>query len=90
MWSEITLQEMRPCVLEENRLPNIILKATLINKRGPVVIIEDDSDDREILFDILTHSNTTIRLFLVRMTSPATGEQKHVIDAYSRSIQGFL
>jgi hypothetical protein len=80
MWSEITLQEMRPCVLEENRLPNIILKSTLMNKRGPIVIIEDDSDDREILFDILTHSTTTIRLFLVRMVYKPCNRRTEACD----------
>ncbi|TMI88910.1 MAG: response regulator [Bacteroidetes bacterium] len=111
-----------------------------MNKRGPIVIIEDDIDDQEILSDIfkeLDYNNkliffvdsvqaleyltdTDIEPFLVlsdinmpklngmelrekihnnedlRLKSipylffSTSAEQKHVIDAYSRSIQGFF
>ena len=111
-----------------------------MNKRGPIVIIEDDTDDQEILSDIfkeLDYNNkliffadsvqaleyltdTEIEPFLVlsdinmpklnglelrekihnnedlRLKSipylffSTSAEQKHVIDAYSRSIQGFF
>ena len=111
-----------------------------MNKRGPIVIIEDDTDDQEILSDIfkeLDYNNkliffadseqaleyltdTDIEPFLVlsdinmpklngmelrekihnnedlRLKSipylffSTSAEQKHVIDAYSRSIQGFF
>ena len=111
-----------------------------MNKRGPIVIIEDDVDDQEILSDIfkeLDYNNkliffadsvqaleyltdTDIEPFLVlsdinmpklngmelrekihnnedlRLKSipylffSTSAEQKHVIDAYSRSIQGFF
>ena len=111
-----------------------------MNKHGPIVIIEDDIDDQEILSDIfkeLDYNNkliffadsvqaleyltdTDIEPFLVlsdinmpklngmelrekihnnedlRLKSipylffSTSAEQKHVIDAYSRSIQGFF
>ena len=111
-----------------------------MNKRGPIVIIEDDTDDQEILSEIfkeLDYNNkliffgdsvqaleyltdTDIEPFLVlsdinmpklngmelrekihnnedlRLKSipylffSTSAEQKHVIDAYSRSIQGFF
>ena len=111
-----------------------------MNKRGPIVIIEDDIDDQEILSDIfkeLDYNNkliffadsvqaleyltdTDIEPFLVlsdinmpklngmelrekihnnedlRLKSipylffSTSAEQKHVINAYSRSIQGFF
>lgn len=111
-----------------------------MNKRGPIVIIEDDVDDQDILTDIFKELNydnkviffgdsvqaleyltdTEIEPFLVlsdinmpklngmelrekvhnnedlRLKSipylffSTSAEQKHVIDAYSRSIQGFF
>jgi len=111
-----------------------------MNKRGPIIIIEDDMDDQDILVDIfkeLQYNNeliffgdsiqaleylteTDIEPFLVlsdinmpklngmelrekihnnedlRMKSipylffSTSAEQKHVIDAYSRSVQGFF
>jgi len=111
-----------------------------MNKRGPIIIIEDDIDDQEILNNIFKELNydykliffsdsiqaldyltsTDIEPFLVlsdinmpklngmelrekihnnedlRMKSipylffSTSAEQQHVIDAYSRSIQGFF
>lgn len=111
-----------------------------MNKRGPIIIIEDDMDDQYILTDIFKElnykneliffadgllaleylTNTDIEPFLVlsdinmpklngmelrekihnnedlRLKSipylffSTSAEQKHVIDAYSRSIQGFF
>ena len=111
-----------------------------MNKRGPIIIIEDDIDDQDILTEIfkeLSYSNkliffgdslqalqyltdTDIEPFLVlsdinmpklngmelrekihnnedlRLKSipylffSTSAEQRHVIDAYSRSIQGFF
>ena len=111
-----------------------------MNKTGPIVIIEDDVDDQDILTDIFKELNydnkliffgdsvqaleyltdTDIEPFLVlsdinmpklngmelrekihnnedlRLKSipylffSTSAEQKHVIDAYSRSIQGFF
>ncbi len=111
-----------------------------MNKIGPIVIIEDDMDDQDILIDIFKElnydneivffgdsiqaleylTNTEIEPFLVlsdinmpklngmelrekihnnedlRLKSipylffSTSAEQKHVIDAYSRSIQGFF
>jgi CheY-like chemotaxis protein len=111
-----------------------------MNKRGPIIIIEDDMDDQYILTDIFEELNynneliffadsvqaleylvnTEIEPFLVlsdinmpklngmelrekihnnedlRLKSipylffSTSAEQKHVIDAYSRSIQGFF
>jgi len=111
-----------------------------MNKRGPIIIIEDDVDDQEILNNIFKELNydhkliffsdsiqaldyltsTDIEPFLVlsdinmpklngmelrekihnnedlRMKSipylffSTSAEQQHVIDAYSRSIQGFF
>jgi CheY-like chemotaxis protein len=111
-----------------------------MNKRGPIIIIEDDTDDQTILAEIfveLNYSNeliffsdsvkaleyltdTDIEPFLVlsdinmpklsgmelrekihnnedlRLKSipylffSTSAEQRHVIDAYSRSIQGFF
>ena len=111
-----------------------------MNKRGPIIIIEDDIDDQEILASIFKELNydhkliffsdsvqaldyltsTDIEPFLVlsdinmpklngmelrekihnnedlRMKSipylffSTSAEQKYVIDAYSRSIQGFF
>ena len=111
-----------------------------MNKTGPIIIIEDDLDDQDILTDVLKELNykneviffgdsvkaleyltqTDIEPFLVlsdinmpklngielrekvhnnedlRLKSipylffSTSAEQKHVIDAYSRSIQGFF
>jgi CheY-like chemotaxis protein len=111
-----------------------------MNKTGPIVIIEDDIDDQEMLTEIFNELNyenelvffgdslqaleyltdTAIEPFLVlsdinmpklngmelrekihnnedlRLKSipylffSTSAEQKHVIDAYSRSIQGFF
>jgi CheY-like chemotaxis protein len=111
-----------------------------MNKLGPIIIIEDDTDDQEILVDIFKELNyrnelvffsdsvkaleyltaTEIEPFLVlsdinmpklsgmelrekvhnnedlRLKSipylffSTSAEQRHVIDAYSRSIQGFF
>jgi DNA-binding NtrC family response regulator len=111
-----------------------------MNKGGPIIIIEDDVDDQDVLTDIFKEleykneviffgdstealaflTDTEIEPFLVlsdinmpklngmelrekvhnnedlRMKSipylffSTTAEQKHVIDAYSRSIQGFF
>ena len=111
-----------------------------MNKHGPIVIIEDDIDDQEILMEIFRELNYANKLvffgdgekaleyltkidiqpFLVlsdinmpkldgmelrdkihnnedlRMKSipylffSTSAEQQHVIDAYSRSIQGFF
>ena len=115
-------------------------KICTMNKRGPIIIIEDDTDDQDILADIFKELNydnkliffgdslqalqylidTDIEPFLVlsdinmpklngmelrekvhnnedlRLKSipylffSTSAEQKHVIDAYSRSIQGFF
>lgn len=119
---------------------NANLKIYKMNKTGPIVIIEDDLDDQDILADIFKELNyenkliffgdssqaleyltdTDVEPFLVlsdinmpklngmelrekihnnedlRMKSipylffSTSAEQKHVIDAYSRSIQGFF
>ncbi|MEX2336873.1 MAG: response regulator [Fulvivirga sp.] len=111
-----------------------------MNKGGPIVIIEDDLDDQEILAEIFKElkyeneliffgdsllaleylTNTTVEPFLVlsdinmpklsglelrekvinnedlrKKSIPylffsTSAEQKHIIDAYSRSIQGFF
>lgn len=111
-----------------------------MNKVGPIIIIEDDVDDQEMLVEIFKEldyknelvffgdsikaleylTNTEIEPFLVlsdinmpklngmelrekvhnnedlRLKSipylffSTSAEQKHVIDAYSRSIQGFF
>jgi len=115
-------------------------KIYTLNKRGPIVIIEDDIDDQEVLSDIFKEldykneliffgdsvqaleylTDTEVEPFLVlsdinmpklngmelrekihnnedlRLKSipylffSTSAEQKHVIDAYSRSIQGFF
>ena len=111
-----------------------------MNKKGPIIIIEDDRDDQEILADIFTelnykneliffgdslkaleyltdtdrepflvlsdinmprlngmelrekvHNNEDLRLKSIPYLFFTTvAEQQHVIDAYSRSIQGFF
>jgi CheY-like chemotaxis protein len=111
-----------------------------MNKRGPIVIIEDDIDDQDILTEVFKElnysneviffenglqaleylTNTEVEPFLVlsdinmpvlsgmqlrekvhnnedlRLKSipylffSTSNEQKHVIDAYSKSIQGFF
>ena len=111
-----------------------------MNKTGPIIIIEDDLDDQEILTEIFEElkypneviffgdsmdaleylTNTSVEPFIVlsdinmpklggmelrekihnnedlRMKSipylffSTSAEQRHVIDAYSRSIQGFF
>lgn len=111
-----------------------------MNKDGPIIIIEDDMDDQELMVEVFKDLNygnklvffgdgyealayltdTDIEPFLVisdinmpklsgmelrekvinnedlRLKSipylffSTSGEQKHVIDAYSRSIQGFF
>lgn len=111
-----------------------------MNKRGPIIIIEDDMDDQDILTDIFKelnykneliffadslkaleyltdtvtepflvlsdinmpklngmelrekiHNNEDLRLKSIPYLFFSTSaEQEHVIDAYSRSIQGFF
>ena len=111
-----------------------------MNKRGPIIIIEDDMDDQDILTDVfkelnykneliffgdsiqaleyLTDTETEPFLVLSDINMPklngmelrekihnnedlrlksipylffsTSAEQQHVIDAYSRSIQGFF
>jgi len=111
-----------------------------MNKRGPIIIIEDDMDDQDLLTDVFKDLNykneliffgdslqaleyltiTEVEPFLVlsdinmpklngmelrekihnnedlRIKSipylffSTSAEQQHVIDAYSRSIQGFF
>lgn len=111
-----------------------------MNKGGPIIIIEDDIDDQEILADIFKELNckneivffgdgekaleyltvTSIEPFIIfsdinmpklngmdlrekihenedlRLKSipylffSTSAEQKHVVDAYSKSIQGFF
>ncbi len=111
-----------------------------MNKTGPIIIIEDDVDDRDLLVEVFKELNydyeliffgdslkaleyltdTEVKPFLVlsdinmpklngmelrdkihnnedlRLKSipylffSTSAEQKHVIDAYSRSIQGFF
>lgn len=111
-----------------------------MNKGGPIIIIEDDIDDQEILAEIFTelnyrneiiffgdgeqaldflintatepfiifsdinmpklngvelrekvHNNEDLRLKSIPyLFFTTTAEQKHVIDAYSKSIQGFF
>jgi len=111
-----------------------------MNKTGPIIIIEDDVDDQNILTDIFkelsydnkliffsdsvkaseyltdtdiepflvlsdinmhklngmelrekVHNNENLRLKCIPYLFFSTSaEQKHVIDAYSRSIQGFF
>ena len=111
-----------------------------MNKRGPIIIIEDDMDDQDILADIFkelkldnkliffgdseqaleyltgtgiepflvlsdinmpklngmelrekVHNNEDLRLKSIPYLFFSTSaEQRHVIDAYSRSIQGFF
>ena len=111
-----------------------------MNKSGPIIIIEDDTDDQDILSEIFNELNYTNQIvffgdsqqaldylidtdtepFLVlsdinmpklngielrekvhnnedlRLKSipylffTTSAEQKHVVDAYSRSIQGFF
>jgi CheY-like chemotaxis protein len=117
-----------------------LLKKCIMNKSGPIIIIEDDMDDQEILVDIfkelnykneliffgdsvkaldyLTHTEIEPFLVLSDINMPkltgmelrekvhnnedlrlksipylffsTSAEQKNVIDAYSRSIQGFF
>ena len=111
-----------------------------MNKRGPIIIIEDDLDDQEILTDVFNELNyineiiffadaekaleylksTEIEPFIIfsdinmpklsgmelrqkihenedlRLKSipylffSTTAEQQHVVDAYSKSVQGFF
>jgi len=111
-----------------------------MNKKGPIIIIEDDLDDQELLTDVFKELdfkneiiffgdgeqaldfliNTAIEPFIIfsdinmpklngvelrekvhnnedlRIKSipylffTTTAEQKHVIEAYSKSIQGFF
>src|SRR6218665_415474 len=111
-----------------------------MNRRGPIVIIEDDLDDQEILLEVFNslnygneiiffsdgfrsldyltetafepflilsdinlpkldgmelrakiHQNEDLRLKSIPYLFFSTSaEQKHVIDAYSKSIQGFF
>lgn len=111
-----------------------------MNKSGPIIIVEDDMDDQEVLIDIFkelnynnkliffndsgkaleyltdteiepflilsdinmpklngmellekVHNNEDLRLKCIPYLFFSTSaEQKHVIEAYSRSIQGFF
>ncbi|SMP33761.1 Response regulator receiver domain-containing protein [Flavobacterium hercynium] len=117
-----------------------ILEKRLMNKTGPIIIIEDDQDDQDFLADVfqgLQYKNeiiffsdgeqaldyltkTTIEPFIIfsdinmpklngielrakvhenedlRMKSipylffSTVAEQQHVVDAYSKSVQGFF
>jgi CheY-like chemotaxis protein len=128
------------CFINTNNPTRPNLKITQMNKRGPIIIIEDDLDDQDILAEIFKELNynneliffgdsvqaleylteTEIEPFLVlsdinmpklngmelrekvhnneelRLKSipylffSTSAEQKHVIEAYSRSIQGFF
>ena len=119
-----------------NRLPS----QKKMNKGGPIIIIEDDIDDQEILSEVFTeldykneiiffpdgeqaleylvttevepfiifsdinmpklggmelrekiHENEDLRLKSIPYLFFSTSaEQKHVVDAYSKSIQGFF
>lgn len=111
-----------------------------MNKTGPIVVIEDDSEDKEMLTDIIMeleveneivffkdsdlaleyltktdiepflilsdiempklsglelreqiHTNEDLRLKCIPYLFFSTwAEQKHVVDAYSKSVQGFF
>ena len=111
-----------------------------MNKKGPIIFIEDDLDDQEILADVLkelrceneviffSEGEKALEYLLATKTKPfiifsdinmpnlsgvelrdkvrenknleilsipylffsTTAEQKHVIEAYSKSIQGFF
>jgi|SRR5688572_17632665 len=111
-----------------------------MNKTGPIIIIEDDHDDQEILTEVFSELNypneiiffgdgeEALNFLITTATEPfiifsdinmpklngvelrekvhnnedlrlksipylfftTTAEQKHVIDAYSKSIQGFF
>lgn len=115
-------------------------KAHVLNKNGPIIIIEDDADDQEILIEIfrklnypnkvifffdgeealdyINHSDVSPFLILSDINMPKLNgfalreklrtdaklttkcipylffstalNQKHVIDAYSQSVQGFF
>jgi CheY-like chemotaxis protein len=43
--------------VEENPLAIQPLKARVVNKNGPVIVIEDDSDDQQFLTEIFTKLN---------------------------------
>lgn len=111
-----------------------------MNRLGPIIIIEDDEDDQEVLHDVFLsldypneilffgdgeaalnfllgtdidpfiifsdinmpklsgmelrekiHQNESLRLRSIPyLFFSTTAEQKHVVDAYSKSIQGFF
>jgi len=111
-----------------------------MNKTGPIIVIEDDSDDQEILDEIFKeldfkneiiyfkegekaldyliktalepflilsdinmpklngielrekiHTNEDLRIKCIPyLFFTTSGEQKHVVDAYSKSVQGFF
>lgn len=111
-----------------------------MNKTGPIIVIEDDADDQEILSEIFgelnfineiiyfgegeaalayltttelepfiilsdinmpklngielrekIHTNEDLRLKCIPyLFFTTTAEQKHVVDAYSKSVQGFF
>jgi CheY-like chemotaxis protein len=111
-----------------------------MNKQGPIVVIEDDIDDKEVLDEIFKqldfenpiiffpdgeealeyltitdkepflilsdinmprlngielrekiHNNENLRLKCIPfLFFTTTGEQKYVVDAYSKSVQGFF
>jgi CheY-like chemotaxis protein len=46
----------RPCLPETAVLPNF-LKYLYMNKTGPIIIIEDDKEDQEVLEEILKELN---------------------------------
>jgi len=122
------------------QINGVYLKKTKMNKGGPIIIIEDDLDDQEILTEVFNEINcknkilffadgelaleylttTEIEPFIIfsdinmpklngmqlrekihenedlRLKSipylffSTSAEQQHVVDAYSKSIQGFF
>ena len=130
----------KPKPLTKTIANKLLLQKKIMNKQGPIIIIEDDADDQEVFAEALKQLNyknevvfftegekaleyltaTKIKPFIIfsdinmpklngmelrdkvrenedlEMKSipylffTTTSEQKYVIDAYSKSIQGFF
>lgn len=136
----IFLKNLAKAILPNSQLIAYLYKKPKMNKGGPIIIIEDDLDDQEVLSEVfqeLAYKNeviffgdgekaleyltgTTVEPFIIfsdinmprlsgmelrqkihenedlRLKSipylffSTSAEQDHVVDAYSKSVQGFF
>ena len=64
-----------------------------MNKSGPIIVIEDDRDDQEMLDEIFKELNFKNKIIYFEDGELALDyliKTEYVVDAYSKSVQGFL